>query len=318
MKEVTAVKTAGAIPYKIRGAARWAWRAALCALALLLAAGALAEPANGALTISFEAESRPVAGASFSVYRVADWNGGSFALSGAFADYPVEMENLDSEGWGILAGTLAGYAASDGLAPDFAGITGEDGRATFDGLSLGLYLVVGEPILREGRVCHPQPALVALPARDDAGEWSTDVSVEIKDGVPGQGVIDLTVMKIWQDGNSASRPGEVTVELLGNGALFDTVKLNKDNSWRYTWKNLDAETVWQAVEKPVPDGYTVKIDREDALITITNTAPSSSGGGGSKLPQTGVVWWPVPVLTTAGMILFAWGWILRRKGERQE
>ena len=311
MKEVTAVKTVGAVPNRIRRAVRWA----LCALALLLAATALAE-STAALTIVFEAENRPVANAPFRIYRVAEWDGGSFALCGDFAGYPVSLEDLDSEGWGVAANTLAGYAARDGVAPTRSGATGAEGTLTFEGLETGLYLVTGDPVFREGRVCHPQPALVALPTRGADGEWSAQVTVQIKDGEPSGGALDLTVIKVWKDGDAAARPEGITVELLGNGVRIDTVVLSKDNSWRYTWQNLDAETLWQAVEAPVPEGYTVTIDREGTLITITNTAPGTSGGNPS-LPQTGLLWWPVPVLTVAGMALFLCGWYGRRKGDRK-
>lgn len=37
------------------------------------------------------------------------------------------------------------------------------------------------------------------------------------------------------------------------------------------------------------------------------------------LPQTGQLWWPVPLLAAAGMTLFAAGWVLTRsKGQRDE
>lgn len=39
------------------------------------------------------------------------------------------------------------------------------------------------------------------------------------------------------------------------------------------------------------------------------------GDGDIRLPQTGLLWWPVPVLAAAGMALFAIGWLYRRKDE---
>ena len=39
--------------------------------------------------------------------------------------------------------------------------------------------------------------------------------------------------------------------------------------------------------------------------------------GADRLPATGVLWWPVPVLIIIGIILFAIGWI-KRKGEEYE
>lgn len=37
---------------------------------------------------------------------------------------------------------------------------------------------------------------------------------------------------------------------------------------------------------------------------------------GPKLPQTGQLWWPVPVLTFAGLVLFAGGWLLVKSASK--
>lgn len=43
--------------------------------------------------------------------------------------------------------------------------------------------------------------------------------------------------------------------------------------------------------------------------------PPTGGGGGGKLPQTGQLWWPVPVLVCAGLGSVVVGLIRRREGE---
>ena len=45
--------------------------------------------------------------------------------------------------------------------------------------------------------------------------------------------------------------------------------------------------------------------------------PSPGGGGGGKLPQTGQLWWPVPVLACAGLGCIAVG-LFRRREARDE
>lgn len=40
------------------------------------------------------------------------------------------------------------------------------------------------------------------------------------------------------------------------------------------------------------------------------------GGGGSKLPQTGQLWWPVPVLALAGLVLVIFGLVRRKSGKK--
>ena len=47
------------------------------------------------------------------------------------------------------------------------------------------------------------------------------------------------------------------------------------------------------------------------------TSPGTSGGSsGSKkptLPQTGQLWWPVPLLACGGMLCFLAGWVKNRR-----
>ena len=57
--------------------------------------------------------------------------------------------------------------------------------------------------------------------------------------------------------------------------------------------------------------------KTDLEREVKPTSPPSSGGGGGKLPQTGQLWWPVPVLACAGLGCIAVG-LLRRREDRNE
>ena len=57
--------------------------------------------------------------------------------------------------------------------------------------------------------------------------------------------------------------------------------------------------------------------KTDLEREVKPTAPPSSGGGGGKLPQTGQLWWPVPVLACAGLGCIVVG-LLRRREARDE
>ena len=57
--------------------------------------------------------------------------------------------------------------------------------------------------------------------------------------------------------------------------------------------------------------------KTDLEREVKPTAPPSSGGGGGKLPQTGQLWWPVPVLACAGLGCIAVG-LLRRREAKDE
>ena len=51
--------------------------------------------------------------------------------------------------------------------------------------------------------------------------------------------------------------------------------------------------------------------------TSPTTKPTTPSGGGKKLPQTGQLWWPVPVLACAGLGCIAVG-LFRRREARDE
>ena len=70
------------------------------------------------LSIYFGADGIGFSAVNFSIYRVANTSeNGAFTLTGDFADYSVNLEDLDSSGWRALAQTLAVYTARDELKP---------------------------------------------------------------------------------------------------------------------------------------------------------------------------------------------------------
>lgn len=302
------------------------------ALALLVLALVSAAPAaraidpiepgrTGSLTI------RSVAGTSFTLYRVAEMTGfGTFTPTWDFADLcsAEDLEGLDSEGWSTLAGTLSGYVGAGGRAYRRAD-AGEDGSAVFAGLSVGLYLVTGTPYMQDGRMYMPQPSLVALPSRDAEDSWVYGLTVDPKPEEVRH-YDEIRVRKVWVDGQSADRPEQITVRLYVNDRLYDTVTLSAKNGWRYTWdvRGIAQPAVFKVTEVGVPEGYTHSVDYTGTYITscrgpgreitIVNRKrgvrpPRPSG----KLPQTGLLWWPVPLLAGAGMVLFILGWLRRRR-----
>lgn len=89
--------------------------------------------------------------------------------------------------------------------------------------------------------------------------------------------IDLTVQKIWQDGENADgmRPNEVQIGLLKDGTLIETLTLDESNGWKTTVENLrksfEGHTYeYQFVELSHPEGYLSETEVQDTLTTITN------------------------------------------------
>ena len=106
-----------------------------------------------------------------------------------------------------------------------------------------------------------------------------------------------------------------------DGKSYETVTLNQENSWNYTWEDLEAGHEWKVVEQTVPSGYTMTSTQEGKRFIITNTykKPGTTvpTGGGSKLPQTGQLWWPVPILVILGILAILVGYVWRRNPNQQ-
>lgn len=83
--------------------------------------------------------------------------------------------------------------------------------------------------------------------------------------------VSRTVEKVWNDNNNPDRPTSITVNLLRNGEVYETVTLSAANGWDYNWPNLDAGYTWSVQEVNVAEGYEPGIVRSGDTFVITNT-----------------------------------------------
>ena len=247
------------------------------------------------LTLADSNDQTPVAGAEITIYQVAEAGSRDsqlvFTFTKDFAGCGLSLDDLNDV---TLAEKLAAFAGEKNLAGMKTGKTGKDGTVSFTELPLGFYLLVQTKNAEGYSAC--MPFTVSIPTSDSTG-WLYDIQAAPKTGVIK--LMDLTVRKVWS--GSGSHPDSVTVELKKNGESQQTVKLNAENQWTYTWKDLAAREVWTVEEVEVPAGYTVTYETLDNVVTITNI---------SKLPQTGQLNWPIPVLIAGGLLLLAVGWVL--------
>ena len=266
----------------------------------------------------------PAEGMELSLYRVADYED-SFTLTGKFQNYQVSLDQKDQDGWKGVARTLADYIGRDGIEADAVTKSGSDRSARFEDLSRGLYLVSAKEIeVQENgktRIYTPQVSLVALPDSTQEDPYNIEVFLKYDNREKPEGSrTRVHVLKVWKQDREENRPASVQVELLrtdskGKTAVVDRQILNSENQWSYTWEDLSSQARWSVTEQKVPSGYTV---------VLTNTAKEPGGSGGDdgkpsqKLPQTGQLWWPVPLLMLAGVMCLLAGKVLRRSGDKKK
>ena len=81
----------------------------------------------------------------------------------------------------------------------------------------------------------------------------------------------LSVRKVWSDGNANHEGESITVNLLKDGEVEASQELNAENGWAYTFDRLVEGYTWTVQEADVPEDYKVSYDTVGTTTTITNT-----------------------------------------------
>ena len=134
---------------------------------------------------------------------------------------------------------------------------------------------------------------------------------------PSGDTVTRTVLKVWDDqGYENRRPESVQVTLLQNDVAFETRTLSEANGWQYTWDKLPKvdqsgkEISWTIREAAV-SGYRSAVRLNGDTFVLTNTLSRQ------KLPQTGVLWWPVPILAVTGLAFLIVGTVSRKNRDHE-
>ena len=249
------------------------------------------------------------------IYRVASMTGNTvFDLDGAFHGLPVELNGIKNQGeWKEVASTLGGYIVSLGVEPTATAKTDANGVALFENMQTGLYLVKGLTLeLQEGSYTF-ETFMITLPGVDENEEWLYDVSAIPKSSFDEKEEqdVDYRINKLWKDDrNESKRPTSVEIELYKDGALMETVVLSSENNWSYSWRSKEG-SVWTAVEKNVPEGYTVIVEQKGTAFFVTNTydVPPPPPGAGDESP----IYLTVSLLSLAGAAFLILGLVRRRR-----
>lgn len=235
----------------------------------------------------------PVSNMQVSLYRVADEN---YNLVDSFSQYSIDLKQ-DVQG---AANALENRILMDGIEADACVTSDSLSTANFTGLESGIYLVVGKEVFQDGVFYMPQVSLVSL-----SGDLSVDLKYETSDK-PSR----IHVLKVWKRDSKKSRPKSIEVCLLrSDGIVVDRVILNSDNQWSTTWDHLSTLYTYRVMETSVPSGYKESCSREKDTIILTNTGNYTDkvDKKDEELPNSGQLWWPVPVLLFVGLVLFGLG-----------
>lgn len=261
-----------------------------------------------------------------SVYQCATNISQEYFLSGDFEDCGVVFDNTSSSTLQTTANSLANVVLSDNITPLATATTDESGNAEFSSLQNGVYLICGKTLTTETTEYKFSPMIVEVSyATDDVvicyGKFTaTDI--------PQPEITEYSVKKVWvcESDDSAVRPTEISVEIYLNSELFDTVALNSENNWTVSWESDQIDAQWSVKEINIPEGYTVSYSNDSTSFEVVNTysvtppqenPPQENPPTEPDIPQTGQLWWPVPIMIIVGLVLVALGMKIGFKGEKE-
>lgn len=294
--------------------------ALLCAVLVLLSVpfGAGAETAvdterEVSLTIHGQWDGIPLKGAEFGIVRISEVaSGGELAVLSEFAQFQelLDIRGENAERWHAAALMLEQHILSENVTYTACAVTSVQGSVTFSEIPQGLYLVLGAHHKQDGYVYSTDPFFVQLPSKDiERHEWCYETAVNAKPDRTEE-TVSLQIVKQWRDKyHGDSRPEKIRLHLYRDGKKYQDITLPQNGAWYCTLENLPANHSWYVEEIPVP-GYDTEVTREGNVFLIRNTLRKNTLDG--KLPQTGMLWWPIPWLLILGTGLILAGLILRR------
>lgn len=231
----------------------------------------------GSLTIQYTRKdtSAGVSEVELSVFQAGSPTGSGYALTEAFSDAEVDLNALHTTDQEYTAAeTLYRYVTQKNIA-GISKRTNGSGRAVFDNLSAGVYLVA-QTQAKEGYKTI-SPYIVFIPEESVFGSLRyhilSNVKTEFEDSGSSSKLKSISVSKIWDDSENADgiRPDCVSVTLLQKGVPYKTVLLSSSNHWKHTFFGLSGSLSDYSVEEMPVEGYTATLSGSAAKgFVITN------------------------------------------------
>ena len=299
----------------------------------LFSSSAYAKTGSITLDTTDSSTNLPVNGIAFSLYKIADYNDGSFSFTRDFSDSGMAIGDLSDPYFSVH---LMHYADKINTSC-INGVSADNMPVVFSALSPGAYLIVSSAA-PEGYII-PSPMTITIPCYDTVAEkWIYDITAKPKlsssKDETGE-LIYISAKKHWS--GDASHPDSVSVTLLKDNTPVETVILNEANGWYYRWDKLNMNSSWSVVEDSVPEGYLVSYSASQMSVVLKNTySPSieeSTAPIGEEtsseeytepttkpdeLIDTGQLNWPVPVFAISGLLLFSIGWAILNLSRKEE
>lgn len=228
---------------------------------------------NGSLNLEYKYDDYIINSGNVKLYYIASVSKDyQYSLVGDFQELPIEINGIkEIDEWNILEDTITSYVIADGISETSSAVINNN-KVYFENLKTGLYLVITDTIETEKYLLSFEPFIISIPNLMEDGTWNYDVYSCPKPYlyIPKYDDVTYTIIKEWRD-YKQNRPDAIEVDIYKDSELYESISLNSDNNWTYSFVAKDDGSIFTAVERNVPDGYTVSIDKDDTRIVIINT-----------------------------------------------
>lgn len=283
------------------------------------------EDTKGSILIDYTYNSNPLDDVNFKVYYIASFiSYEEIQTNDKFLDFDIEYTQLSSEEyWITTRDNLRNYISLNQIPADMEFVTDDFGKYKLEDLSLGLYYIEAENVVEETEIYFSEPIMIFVGQYDDEEDkWLYNFSVIAKiSAMSYEPYPAITVTKVWENTDDEFVENQnIEVELYRNGILYDTVILSEENSWKYTWYEMDCTADWSVLEKITLQDYHVDYSHDiyDFTITNTYTGEEPSDEPEEEIPQTGSFANQIPIFAGIGLVLILVGFILKIIGKSHE
>lgn len=241
---------------------------------------------KGFILINSKVGDETVEGIKWKVFAIGERSNNKFVLNDTFAGSGVTLDDMSAEAVKADAETLREYVFNNQIQPDFEEASDENGAAQIYAEKAGIYFIYSNDTDIDKYTYRSTPAIVEL--KEDEG---TVVFAKIE-------------KEKTQDDESG--PDESSHDTHDSTSSGDSSE-DSDTSDRDT-----PESNSSGSDSSTSDSTSSTSDNDSSRGTGSGTGNNSGnktqdGGSSEKLPQTGQLWWPVPVLSISGLALIALG-----------
>lgn len=304
----------------------------LCIFLFLLVFFPTYAMANGEVMVEVPGKAKDLEGR---VYYIGEFIGSDLEFSWEFQDLKNRGIDISKEDYQKKEkqDEVASFIEERGIAPIGQVSSDDQGKISYLPKKKGLYAILYSNKKVGTEVYRYSPSFFIY--QESGIEITPKVEV-----FPQKDLEKMDLVKVWFKDKEENRPDQVLVYLYDDGKVVRQAKLSEENLWRSTWTNLDVEKTYALVEA-IPKGYRGEVVEEEGVFYIKNTwleeqpgeeptdnneddsaekphkdsdekSDSKSEDGSNKiskdkekLPQTGLLWWPLPLLLAGGFIFFA-------------